>query len=164
MFNKICKVVIAIAVIALIGFGIFKILPGQYRNGLIQTWQSWTDDKAKQVVTVVTNVNVPQQKVTYKQLFETNSSNPSYIVKTISESAGNYEIEMNGYKVNFDLIKDDGTGENKVFTQAHLKIVVNLTYTSDTTKVNSVDVYINDELQSDHYKKEVFTRLAQNCK
>lgn len=163
MFNKICKVVLGIVIAAVVLFGVYKILPGQFSGVIHQFFQELTDKNAKKIIEVYSEANVPDHKgVTFKAMLVENGSNPSWYVEEVSESAGTYKVHANAYKVTLEMEKSDGGDSNKVYTRAHVEIVMDVTYSSEKATIDSISVYINDELQDDYYEKAAFDVMCQN--
>ncbi len=162
MINKICRVVGGILIVCLVVFGIYKIMPNQYSYIIDSKLQMLFDSEAKEIIEKYQDAKVVNNtSYTYKQVLEGAPKNPSWILETVNEAEGTYKLIYNGYKINFELEKDDGSGDLQVYTNAHLCVEFYITE-GEKSVINSISVYINGDLQNDHYKQEVFDFLAQN--
>lgn len=170
MVNKIFRVVIGILVIAGVIYGIYFILPGQYKGPIRQAIQEMIDSDAKKLADEYRNAKVPKNDgVTFEKMMLSASASPSWYVKTISEQAdkvtGEYEVSVDGYKVTLEMPHENGQTNKQVYTNAHVKIVFNVSRAADgTLKTTGWKLFINDAEQDDFYKQAACDDMSEMVK
>jgi hypothetical protein len=154
MFNRICQVVIAVGMIALILFGVYKIIPEKHRNSLRQVFQEATDKDAKDMIKLFSDVDVKNHEgITYEEIFDSNGSNASWYVEKVDEATGKYKLHANTYNATIDMEKWDQGKGNKTYIRSHVELIFDVTYTSELAAIDKLTLYIDDELMDDYYKQ-----------
>ncbi len=170
MINKIFRVIIGIIIICVVVFGIYMILPGQYKGPLRQVFQEAVDKDAKALADEYRNAQVPKHKgITFDQMMVAASANPSWYVKTISEEpdkvTGEYEVQVDGYKVTLEMPHENGQSNSVVYVNSHVRIVFHASRAADgKLTTSSWQVFIDDTEQDDFYKQAVCDDMCDSVK
>ena len=170
MINKIFRVVIGILVVIGIFFGIYTILPGQYKGPLRQVVQEAIDKDAKSLADEYRNAQVPKHKgITFEKMMLAGSASPSWYVKTVTEQpdkvTGEYEVQVDGYKITLEMPHENGQSNSVVYTNAHVRIVFHVSRAADgKITTTSWQVFIDDDEQDEFYKQAVCGDLCSEVK
>ena len=167
MFNKLIRILVAIAIVFGILFAAYKLLPLNLTGGVRQWIQETFDGDTKKVADAArqsyvatydpTTKRTVASKVTYKDLFEKNCNSVSWYVKSKTATGG--VVEVNGYKVTIQVDDPVTPNNSKTWTEAHIKAELTMTEEGGVYKLTAVNVWINDEKQDDTYTSMILDDL-----
>ena len=159
MFNKLIRILVAIAIVGGLLFAAYTFLPLNLTGGVRQWMQETFDSGKKPAADAARNTFVatydPQtkrtvaSKVTYKDLMEKNCNSVSWYVK--KKTATYAVVEVNGYKVTIQVDDPVTPNNSKTWTEAHLKLELTMTEENGVYKLTSVAAWVNDDKQDDTY-------------
>lgn len=137
MGNKIFRIIIGIIVVVAVFAVIWLVLPGQYKNPILATYQSKTNDNYDVVVGAVKNSLVQKNKKhTYDEMMLSATGNPSWTIEDMSvDGNGSYIVYADGYKTTVSFENEENSDGMITFTNAHVRLTFNVTKEGDTVKI-----------------------------
>lgn len=157
--KKFLKVVIWIAIIVGVCFGIYTVLP-EYPKSMVQSFvQPIVNSQAKLMVGKIQNLKVSDidelKDLTYKTVLEKNTGMSCwvYAMDEANPSIETVTYRGNGASLN---LKDYGDYNGKLVTSAYVKVIFKITNGKNVTIEMYVDnqpMFINDNGQHDEMNK-----------
>jgi|GEM_PF-1167103 len=160
MANKIIRFVLAIVIVGALAFGIYTILPGQFKNPITEWVQEMFDEDAKEMVDALKSTTVVKHSdVTYDQMMLSATANPAWTVKKISVDSetgyGEYEVYADGYQCTIEMTSDTSTDSNKTLTNAHVRLVFQVTKDADGMRITGKTETLTAGKQTSPYMIQV---------
>lgn len=152
--DKFMKVVIALIIVAVLGFVVYCLLPEMPKKWVDAKFQVMTDEDAKTTIESIQNATLKDHPdVTYKTLLEDQTSFPIWYYTVEGEEK---IVEFIGSGATFK-ITDNGD-DNIIATDAELRIIFRIQPNGSF----AMNLYVDGELQSDEYKMAILDRLYKN--
>lgn len=136
MWNKISKVLLGIIIFCAIVYGVYLILPGQYKNPITSWFQTSTNEDSKAAIDELKGFSVSKfdknipDTVTFDRMMTSATANPAWTVEssTVDKDTGNgsMEIHADGYKCTIEM--DNANADNtKTMTDVHVQLIFRVT-------------------------------------
>ena len=139
MGNKIARIVLGIVIACALLFGIYVILPGQFKMPLTAYIQSSFNSNYDPIVNTLKDATVPKNKErTFDASMKAATKNSAWTIKPIvTDDAGNgsYEVYCDGYKCTVTFEKDNNSDSMMTHTNAHVRLVFRVTKNGSEIKI-----------------------------
>lgn len=165
MVNKIFRVVLGIIVACGVLFGIYYVLPGQYKHPITQGIQQTFQSDVAMLANTYKFMKVPENDMTFEQMMKGATSGSCWVVTTVeadrSSGVGTYEVHAYGFKTTISMPKENGDEKMKTYTERPLEIVFFTTKGADGKVTNSgYKVIIDNEEQNEYYRQAALNWLC----
>ena len=123
MFNKVMRVLIGIIIACAVLFGVYMILPGEYKNPITETVQGITKTWSKDVINDIKNAKVPNNDITFGAMLDKFASPAWTIADDVTDDHGNGSMTVYGdvYRLTVAM-KNQQADNNITFTNVHVRL------------------------------------------
>lgn len=154
MANKIGRILIGIVIVVAVFVVIWLVLPGQYKNPILATYQSKTNDNYDDLVgTIQKSLVLKNKKHTYEDMMLSATGNPSWTIEELAvddNGDGSYWVYADGYKTTVSFENEENSDGMITFTNAHVRLAFNVTKEGEDIKIGNKVIEPDKQIGPDH--------------
>lgn len=146
------KILLAIVIVAAIGFVIYLALPEEQKMYIQGNIQYRTDDEAKEHVDKIKSAKIPDSEgITFGQGLEKLCKSTAWYYE--KGSGNDWTVTFYGSKASLDLTSGD---INEVYINKPMRVVFSVRNDSEV----DISIYVNDTLMSDAAEAVIYKKIA----